>query len=254
MKSDPMTNKSCMFALMALVPWAGCLCAQQEERSIRFVVLSESNASMTAVESEDESVGIPRIQFVYFDGGERRLVDAPASGFLGPLKTQLKDKRLAIYKPGVADQDQAQASDRLAVIEIPKGVTEVLLYSFRAHTKEHAQFRFLSDLAPLKERNQTLCLNMTGKDIDISISGQRFALKPYEQGVVDLKRFEGDLFTIQVAAEWKEDWKLVLSTARRLRKADSNILLFKAASKNPRSMSLKVLALPQEQRKQLGDG
>lgn len=246
-----MIFKPSLLALITMVLSAGFLTAQEEVRTVRFVILSESNASMTSEETENESAGIPRIQFSYLDGGERRLVDDSAAGFLGPFQSQLKDNRLPIFKLGVTGHDQAQATDLLANIEIPKGVSEVLLYSFRSHTKNHAQFRFLSDLAHLKERNQKLCFNMTEKDIAISISGQQFSLKPYEQAIIDLKRFEGELFTIKVAAEWKDDWKLVLSTTRRLRKTDSNILLFKGDSNNPRSMSLKVVALPHEQIKQL---
>lgn len=231
--------------MVTLVSWAEPTDAQAEVRVVRFVVFSESNASMTAVETEADSAAIPQIQFTYFDHeGERKRVDAPASGFLGPFNAQLWDNRLALFRPGVLSQDQAQASDLLASLEIPEAWSEVLVYSFRSHQKEHAQFVLLSDFTSLKNQNQTLCVNMTDKDIVIGISGQTFSLKPYEHGIVDLNTFEGDLFTIRVAAEWREDWKLVLSTTRRLRKTDSNLLLFKGSENNPRSMSLKVVTLP----------
>ncbi len=218
----------------------------ESQRSIRFMLFSESDTSvgMSEVASARESV-IPRIEFTTFDGGTPSAVDVPASGFQGPFKTTIVGNRLTIYRSGLVSLEGVGPADVLATVEVPPNWSELILYCFRSIERDAAQFLLLSEMSALRETQQTFCMNMTGKPIAVNVGEERFLLQPYERASVDLSDAgSADLVSIKVAAEWKENWRLALSTTRRLRKNDTHMLLFKAVPSNPRSMSLRVVRIP----------
>lgn len=212
-------------------------------RTIRFLIYSESGAS-AVVDETGESEGIPRIQFSYFNAGEANQVDESAHRFLGPYTAQVRNNLLTIYKPNVLSLDALDESDILARIQVPEDWSNILLYCRRMSEGQPPQFIMLSDLAVLKKNKQTFCVNMTGQDIVVNIENQTFKLSPYERGALDFGELDKVQTKIKVAAQWKDEWNLVLSTTRRLRTTSSNLLLFKGSKSNPTMMSLKVVRIP----------
>lgn len=235
-----------IFSLISLICLSHLSLGQEAEsvRTIRFMVYSESGASPVADESGNSDDTTPRVQFTYFESGQARRVDEPAYRFQGPYTVQIIDNVLLLYKTSVVNLDEVQQSDILARIQVPDDWSELLLYSRRTQDQSFAQFFLLSDLAVLGERKQTFCLNMTDKDIVVNIGEQRFDLRPFDKGEVELGQFENNQAKIKVAAQWEDEWNLVLSTTRRLQTTNTNLLLFKGLVHNPRAMSLKVVRVP----------
>lgn len=243
-----MKNRTWLFPLCAALT-AMNIFAQTPEatRTVQFMLFSESDTSVGMSENAAaRSSVIPRIRFSLLNSSEPTVVDVPASGFRGPFTAKIFGDQLSLYRTGPLNLESLTPADRLATINVPPEWSDLILYAFYSLKEESARFLLLSDISQLEAGQSTFCMNMTGKPIAVNIGDERFILKPYERAHVDLSDANGsELISIKVAAEWKENWRLALSTTRRLRPDDGHILMFKAVPSNPRSMSLRVVRIPE---------
>jgi hypothetical protein len=233
----------CLFALVG----TGYSQSDEGTRTIRFSLFSESDTAMGMSEQQNGASSIvPRVEFCYFEGNERTAVDVPASGYQGPFQASVINNRLRLYASSVQSLELVTPADVIADLEIPADWREVILYSFRSITGTAAQFLVLADASALQKSGHSFCVNLTGKPIAVNLGDQRFLLKQYGRDEFDLgKGTSAQLISIRVAAEWRETWKLALSTSRRLRKDDSYLFLFKGVPSNPRSMTLRLIKIPE---------
>jgi hypothetical protein len=229
------------------------LSAQAEEnlRKIRFSIFAESDTSMgTSEQSEAANSVVPRIRFSYLDGNGSMDVDVPAAGFQGAFTATVVDNRLNLYAHGSLNLETVAQAQLIANLDIPPSWDDVIIYSFRSLEDSRARFVVLADRDELVRTKKSFCINLTKRPIAVNIGEDRFMLESYGRDSFEVKQAAGGgLVSIKVAGEWRETWKLALSTSRRLQSGQSYLFLFKGVPSNPRSMSLRIVDIPEPEQK-----
>ena len=234
-----------LFSLLALAT-TGYSSAEEATRSVRFYLFAESDTAMGISEyGGNEKSIVPRIEFCYFKQNEAKSVDLPASGFQGPFEATLLNNQLRIYDKSVKSLEQISPADLVAALVIPPTTSDVLLYSFRSISENQSKFVALGDMKQPQNEGKSFCINLTGKPIAVNIGTERALLKTNCCHRIDLKIMdESTLTNVKVAAEWRDSWKLAMSTTRRLSRDDSYLFLFKKVKSNPRSITLRLVKIP----------
>jgi|GEM_PF-3588763 len=235
-----------LFSLLALVT-IGYSSTEEATRSVHFYLFAESDTAMGISEyGGNEKSVVPRIEFCYFQENEPKFVNLAASGFQGPFEITLLNNQLRLYDKSIKSLDQISPAGLVAVLEIPPTSNDVLLYSFRSISENQSQFVALGDMKQLQSAGDSFYVNLTGKPIVVNIGKERVLLKTNSCNRIDLKtKDESTLTNVKVAAEWRDSWKLAMSTSCRLRQNDSYLFLFKNVVSNPRSITLRLVKIPE---------